>query len=160
MAKKKGQVEPKGPATILNRKASFDYHIEDTYEAGVVLVGSEVKSIYLGRANLTDAYCRVVKDEMWLFQFDVEPYTHSFNYLPDRRRDRKLLLKRKEIDVLERKSQEKGLALIPLRVYFTDKGRVKVLIGLGRGKKNYDKRDAIAKRETDREKAQVEGRRR
>ncbi|MBL8048876.1 MAG: SsrA-binding protein SmpB [Chthonomonas sp.] len=160
MAKKSGQKEAKGPATIHNRKASFDFHIEDTCEAGIVLIGSEVKSLYLGRANLTDAFCRVMNSEMWLMQFDVEPYTHSFNYLPDRRRDRKLLLKRKEIDVLQRKAQEKGLALIPLRVYFNDKGYVKVLIGLGRGKKTFDKRDAIAKRDTDREKAQVAGRRR
>ncbi|MCE9559296.1 MAG: SsrA-binding protein SmpB [Armatimonadetes bacterium] len=155
MAKKKGQKEPQGPATIHNRKASFDYTIEDTYEAGIALVGSEVKSIFLGRANLTDGYCRVLNSELWLLNFDIEQYSHSAHYLPERRRDRKLLLHRREIDVLQRKTQEKGLALIPLRMYFNDKGRVKVLIGLGRGKKDYDKRQAIADKETRREREEI-----
>lgn len=160
MAKKKASQASRGPATIQNRKAGFDFHIEDTVEAGVALVGSEVKSIYAGRANLTDAFCRVINREMWLMQFDIEQYTHSVHYLPERRRDRKLLLHRKQIDTLQRRSQEKGLALIPLRVYFNEKGRVKVLIGLGRGKKQFDKRETIAKREVQRERAQHEGRRR
>jgi SsrA-binding protein len=147
----KGKKEAKGPATIQNRRARFDYEIFDTYEAGISLVGSEVKSVYLGRVNLTDSYCLVRNDEVWLCQADIEPYTHSVHYLMDRRRDRKLLLNRSEINVLERKSQEKGLAILPLKMYFTDKGRVKVEIGLGRGKKQYDKREAIQKNETRRE---------
>ena len=152
MAKKNSaKKEAKGPATISNRRARYDYEISDTFEAGISLVGSEVKSVYLGRVNLTDSYCMISNSEIWLYQADIEPYTHSVHYLLDRRRDRKLLLHRQEIDLLERKVKEKGLSLLPLKVYFTDKGRVKVLIGLGRGKKEYDKRDAIQEKETRRE---------
>lgn len=148
--------EPKGPATIQNRRASFDYKILDTIEAGIVLIGSEVKSIFLGNANLTDAYIRVQNDEAWLLNADIEPYAFSKHFAPDRRRDRKLLLKRKEINMLEIKVQDKGLALIPLRIYFNERGRAKVLIGFGEGKKNYDKREAVAERETKREQQRVQ----
>jgi len=154
MAKKGQKQESRGPATIQNRKARFDFHIEDTEEAGIVLVGSEVKSLFLGRANLTDAYCRVLKNELWILNLDIEPYTHSSHYLPERRRDRKLLMHRRQIDVLQRKSQEKGLALIPLSLYFKN-GRVKVQIGLGRGKKQFDKRDAIKEKDTRRERERL-----
>jgi SsrA-binding protein len=157
MAKNKGDKEPSGPATIANRRARFDYEVLDTYEAGIALVGSEVKSLFLGRANLTDAFCQVLRGEMWLIGMDIEPYSHASHFLPDRRRDRKLLLHRKEIDLIERKSQEKGFALIPLKVYFKN-GRVKVEIGLCRGKKQYDKRTQIAERETRREMERLRGR--
>ncbi len=138
------------PATTHNRKARFDYHITDTVESGMVLVGSEVKSLYLGRANLTDAYCRVVNGEMWLFNLDIEPYEKTSAFQHERRRDRKLLLHRKEIDTLERKSLEKGFSLIPTSIYFK-KGRAKIEIGLGRGKANYDKRHSIAEKDTRKE---------
>ncbi len=152
MAKKKSQTEKaQGPATINNRRARFDYEILDTYEAGISLVGSEVKSVYLGRVNLTDAYCRIVNDEMFLLEADIEQYSHSVRFIPERRRDRKLLLHRKEIDLIQRKSQEKGFALIPLKMYFKN-GKVKVEIGLGRGKRQYDKRHQIAEKDTRREK--------
>ncbi|MBL8064369.1 MAG: SsrA-binding protein SmpB [Chthonomonadaceae bacterium] len=141
----------RGPATIQNRKASFDYEFVDTYEAGIALVGTEVKSIYLGRANLVDAYCLVKDGEMWIHSMDVEPYDKSSHFGHDRRRDRKLLLHRKEIDLIKRKSQEKGLTIIPVRVYFNEKGRVKVAIALARGKRQYDKRESIKKKETRRE---------
>lgn len=143
--------EPKGPAIIQNRRASFDYKILDTYEAGIMLAGSEVKSLFLGRASLTDAYCRVVNDELWLYNADIEPYAFTTHFALERRRDRKLLMKRKEIDLIESRVQERGLALIPLKIYFNDRGKAKVLIGVGEGKKNYDKRDTIAERETKRE---------
>lgn len=146
-----GKDEKKGPASIQNRKASHDYEFVDTVEAGIALVGTEVKSIYLGRANLTDAYCEIKDNEMWLRQMDVEPYDKSSHFGHDRRRDRKLLLHRREIDVLRRKSQEKGLALIPFRVYFNEKGRVKVAVALARGKRQYDKREALKQKETRRE---------
>ncbi|HRJ26193.1 MAG TPA: SsrA-binding protein SmpB [Fimbriimonadaceae bacterium] len=142
--------EKTGPATVLNRRARFDYEILETLEVGLVLVGSEVKSIYQGRANLTDAYCVVRQDELWLINADVEPYEKASHYLQERRRDRKLLAHRKEITLLTRKSQEKGLAILPLKLYFS-RGKVKVEIGLGRGKKQYDKRESIAKKETQRE---------
>lgn len=152
MAKKdKGKKEATGPANIQNRRARYDYQIDDSYEAGIVLVGSEVKSVYLGRANMADAFCKVVNGELWLISLDIEHYTHSSAFLPERRRDRKLLMHKKEIATLERKSLEKGLALVPLAMYFKN-GKVKVQVGLGRGRKEYDKREQIKEKETRREK--------
>ncbi len=150
MAKAKTKQEPAGPKTIQNRKARFEYLILEEFEAGMMLAGSEVKSLYNGRANLTDAYCRIVNDELWLFSLDIEPYTHSNNFQPERRRDRKLLMHRKEIDSIERKSMEKGFTILPLEIYFKN-GKAKVKIALARGKALYDKREAIAKRDTKRE---------
>lgn len=152
MAKKGAEKKNEGPRSIQNRRARFDYHIEDTLEAGIELVGSEVKSIFLGRANLTDAYCKVIKGQMFLINLDVDPYDKGVAaYLPDRRRDRKLLLHRKEINTLERKAQEKGFTLLPLSMYFNARGKVKLQIGLGKGKALYDKRDKIAKDDERRE---------
>lgn len=145
--KKKGEA----PRSIQNRKARFDYAISDEVEAGIALQGSEVKSLYLGKAHLNDAYCRVVNGEMFLLNMDVEPYAQASVFAHDRRRDRKLLLHRREIDQLDRKVMEKGFTLIPLSVYFNEKGRVKVKVGVGRGKANYDKRDSIAKDDARRE---------
>lgn len=149
MAKGSPQKKP-GPASIQNRRARHDYDILETLEAGIALVGSEVKSLYLGRAHLTDAYCQVVDDELWLIGADVEPYTHSTYFAHDRRRNRKLLAHRHEIEALRRKVQEKGLTLIPLAVYFKN-GKVKVEVGVARGKRQYDKRRQIAEKETRRE---------
>jgi SsrA-binding protein len=151
MAKDKStKKEKRAPATVQNRKARFDYHISDTVEAGLVLLGSEVKSLFLGQANLTDAYCRVIKGEMWLLNLDIEPYDKSSAFQHERRRDRKCLLHRKEIEVLERKALEKGFTLLPLSIYFKN-GKAKVQIGLGRGKANYDKRTSIAEKDTRKE---------
>jgi SsrA-binding protein len=156
MAKAGGKKkEAQAPRSIENRKARFDFAIESTYEAGVELVGSEVKSLYNGRAHLTDSFCRVLRGELWLINADVEPYEKTTVFQHERRRDRKLLMHRKEINTLERKSLEKGFALVPLKMYFNEKGRVKVLIGLGKGKAHQDKRDTIAKRDSDREVARV-----
>jgi SsrA-binding protein len=149
MAKDKKKAE--APKSIQNRKARFDYAISDEVEAGAALQGSEVKSLYLGKGHLNDAYCRVVNGEMFLLNMDIEPYEQASVFAHERRRDRKLLLHRREIDQLERKVMEKGFTLIPLSVYFNDKGRVKVRIGLGRGKANYDKRESLAKDDTRRE---------
>lgn len=147
MAGKAGKKQEKaGPATIQNRKAFFDYEFVETFEAGVALVGSEVKSLYLGRANLVDAYCRVSDGELFLIGLDIEPYAHSSAFQHDRRRDRKLLMHRREIDALQRKMQEKGLTLIPFRVYFKG-GRAKVALALARGKRQYDKRETIKERD-------------
>jgi SsrA-binding protein len=138
------------PATILNRKASYDYELSDPLEVGIALVGSEVKSLFLGRANLTDAYCRVVSGELWLYQLDIEPYDKARNYTVERRRVRKLLAHKKEIEALGRKQEEKGLALVPTKIYFA-RGKAKVTVAVGRGKRQYDKREAIKKKETRRE---------
>lgn len=156
---KPGKGEKKEPRAIQNRRARHDYAILEEVTAGLVLQGSEVKSIFLGNAHLNDSYCRVHNGEMWLYNMDVEPYEHSAVTAHERRRDRKLLLHRREINTLERKTMEKGLTLIPLSVHFDEKGRVKVLIGLGRGKAHYDKRDSIAKRDAAREVDRELGRR-
>src|SRR5688572_518569 len=136
-----------GPRVLQNRRARFDYEIVDTYEAGMVLVGSEVKSVWQGRANIADSYCQIKNTELWLINMDIEPYDHASHFQHERRRDRKLLLHRKEIDTIARRSQEKGLAIVPTKVYFKN-GRVKIEVGLGRGKKAYDKRDQIAQAES------------
>ncbi|HTQ09857.1 MAG TPA: SsrA-binding protein SmpB [Fimbriimonadaceae bacterium] len=150
MAKQGAAKEDRAPASIQNRRARYDYHFVDTFEAGIALAGSEVKSLYLGRAHLTDAFCKIVNDELFLLNLDIEPYDKAAHFQPERRRDRKLLMHRKEIDLLERRSLEKGLSLIPARIYFKN-GRVKVEIALARGKAQYDKREKIAKDEARRE---------
>ena len=151
MAKKKQSPdEAKTPRTIVNRRAKFDYEFLGSYEAGVVLQGSEVKSVFLGRVNLTDAYCQIREGELWLIKLDIEPYSHASHFQPERSRDRKLLMHRKEIDLLQRRSQEKGLSIIPSAMYFKN-GRVKVEVALARGKRKYDKREQIAKDEQRRE---------
>ena len=158
MGKKKGGGEQSGPPTIRNRRARFDYELLDTFEAGLALAGAEVKSIWLGRASLTDAFCVVKEGELWLTNSDVEPYEHATHFQPERRRDRKLLLHRREIDLIARRSQEKGLTIIPTRLYFKN-GRVKAEIALARGKKHYDKREQIAAKETRREAERMRSRR-
>lgn len=148
--KKSGPVEKIGPATINNRRAGYEYEFLETFEAGIVLVGSEVKSLYKGRASIADAHCRVISGELWLINADIEPYSHASHFAHDRRRDRKLLMHRREIDNLRRKTEEKGLALICTKLYF-NKGKAKALIALGRGKKHYDKRETIKERESARD---------
>lgn len=143
MAKKNDKKGSEAPKSIQNRRARYDYNILESHEAGVSLLGSEVKSLYLGKGHLTDAFCRVLDGELFLINADIEPYEKANVFQHERRRDRKLLMHRKEINTLERKSLEKGLALIPLALYFKN-GRVKVEVGLGRGKALYDKRDKIA----------------
>lgn len=150
MKKKADATSAKVARSIQNRRARYDYEFLDTYEAGIMLAGCEVKSIFLGNAHLTDAYCQIRDGELWLVNMDIEPYVHASHFQPDRRRDRKLLLHRKQIDLIQRKSQEKGLAIIPSKAYFNH-GKVKVEIALARGKKEYDKRKQIAKDDTRRD---------
>ena len=133
-----------------NRKARHDYHIEDSLEAGLVLTGSEIKSIRAGQVNLKDSYGVVRDDELWLVNAHIAPYKQATHYNHEPRRDRKLLLHRREIDRLSGKVQEKGWTMVPLRFYLRD-GRAKVELALVRGKRQYDKRKAIAKRDHDRE---------
>ena len=141
-----------------NRKARHDYSILDTYEAGVVLTGTEVKSLRAGRASLVDAFASVRDGEVWLQNVHIPEYTQGTwtNHAP--RRTRKLLLHRGEIDRLIGKTREGGLTLVPLSMYFVD-GRVKVELALAKGKRAYDKRQALAKRDADREIAREAGRR-
>jgi len=140
-----------------NRKARHDYHIEDTYEAGLVLMGTEVKSLRAGHANLVDGFVDIEKDEVWLHSVHIPEYSNGTWTNHSARRKRKLLLNRSEIDKIERKVNEKGYTIVPLSLYFKD-GRAKVEIALAKGKKTWDKRQALRERDDNREKTQALGR--
>lgn len=133
-----------------NRKAYHDYHIDETYETGIALTGTEIKSVRAGSVNLRDAYAQVRNGELWMLNVHIAPYEPASRQNVDPYRDRKLLMHRKEILRLFGKVQEKGYTLVPLRMYLK-KNRAKVEIGLARGKKQYDKREAISKRDAARE---------
>jgi SsrA-binding protein len=141
---------PGGRDITVNRRAWHDFHIEETFEAGLVLTGSEVKSLRAGKAQLKDSYGRIERGELWLFNAHISPYAASAQFGHEPTRSRKLLLNRREIEHLIGKVKERGLTLIPLRMYFKD-GRAKVELGLARGKKLYDKREATKEREVKRE---------
>ncbi len=136
---------------VTNRKAFHDYHIEEKLEAGIVLRGTEVKSLRAGQANLRDAYASVDREEVFLHNLHISPYSHGNIMNPDPLRSRKLLLHRKEIARLLGQTQQKGLTLIPLRLYFTPRGKAKVELALAKGKKQYDRRETIKEREAGRE---------
>jgi SsrA-binding protein len=151
---------PDGEKTVAsNRRARHDYEIQERYEAGIVLSGSEVKSLRQGRASLTEAYARAQGGEVWLENMHIPPYEQGEKRGYDPLRPRKLLLHRREIERLIGKSKEQGLALVPMRVYFSH-GLAKVEIGLGRGKREFEKRQATLKRQHDREMERAVGRRR
>jgi len=133
-----------------NRKAFHDYHILDTYEAGVALLGTEVKAIREGRVNLRDSYASIERGEAFLHHVNISPYSHRGYADHEPLRARKLLLHKREILKLTTQVAEKGMTLVPLRMYFKD-GRIKVAVGVARGKKAYDKREAIKQRDADRE---------
>lgn len=135
-----------------NRRARFDYHLDETYDAGVVLVGSEVKSLRDGRASIQDAYAAEQGGEIWLINAHIPEYhgANRFNHEP--RRQRKLLLNRKEISKLIGGLKRGGVTIVPLSIYFNERGRAKVKIALARGKKLHDKRETEKKRDWDREK--------
>ncbi|WP_341925275.1 SsrA-binding protein SmpB [Nocardioides psychrotolerans] len=141
-----------------NKKARHDYAIEDTYEAGMVLQGTEVKSLRMGRASLVDGFVDIDGHEAWLHGVHIPEYTQGTWTNHAARRKRKLLLNRVEIDKIERRVNEKGLTVIPLSLYFVD-GRAKVEIGLAKGKKSWDKRHSLAERQASREIEQAVGRR-
>ncbi|MBI1822983.1 MAG: SsrA-binding protein SmpB [Nitrospirae bacterium] len=141
---------PKNSTVISNKKAFHDYFIEETYEAGLVLTGTEVKSIRGGQANLKDSFARIENGEVFLYQFHVSPYAHGNRANVDPERTRKLLLHKKEISRLFGKTQLKGYALIPLKIFFRN-GKAKVELGLGQGKKTYDKREDLKIRAAKRE---------
>ncbi|MCG5431489.1 SsrA-binding protein SmpB [Mycobacterium sp. MYCO198283] len=160
MAKKGGGKADKGPArqvVATNRKARHDYSILDVFEAGIVLLGTEVKSLREGRASLVDAFATVDDGEVWLRNLHIAEYHHGTwtNHAP--RRNRKLLLHRREIDTLIGRTREGNLTLVPLSLYFLD-GKVKVELALARGKQAYDKRQDLAKRDAQREVTRALGR--
>lgn len=134
-----------------NKKARHDYHIEDTWEAGLVLMGTEVKSLRAGRASLVDGFVDVDNGEVWLHSVHIPEYAQGTWTNHSARRKRKLLLNRSEIDKIDRELSEKGLTIVPLSLYFKD-GRAKVEIALAKGKKQYDKRNTMRERDANREK--------
>ncbi len=140
---------------IHNKKAWHEFSIIETFEAGIVLVGTEVKSLRLGRASLQEAYCKVEKGEVFIHGMHISPYEQGNRANVDPLRLRKLLLHNDEIRKIERQIQQKWLALLPLKLYFTH-GFAKLQIGIGRGKKLYDKREAIAKKDIERERRREE----
>lgn len=138
------------PSTIKNRKARHEYHIEETYEAGIVLQGTEVKSLRNGKASITEAFAFLQGGEVWINGMYIKKYKHGSYANHDERRKRKLLLNKREIRQLNKAVQKKGYTLVPLKVYFK-KGYAKLLIGIGKGKKKYDKRRDIKEKDIKRD---------
>lgn len=136
---------------IKNRSAYFDYFIDDKYIAGMVLTGTEVKSLRTGKSSFNDSFCLISKGEIFIRSLHIAEYSHGNinNHIPTR--DRKLLLNKKEIRKIESKLKEKGYTLIPLRIFFTEKNIAKLELGLAKGKKNFDKRESIKAKDMDRE---------
>ena len=146
----------------LNRRARHEFSIEDTIEAGIALTGTEIKSIRAGKVSLSDAYARIERGEAWLVGAHIAPWESGNRFNHEPKRDRKLLLHRGQIDTLLGRTKAKGLTLVPLRLYISDRGKAKLELGLGRGKQLYDRRRDIAardaKRDLDREIAEAQRR--
>lgn len=152
MAKKK---EPARQYAAQNRKARHDYFIDDTYEAGVALAGTEVKSLRAGRGNLADAYAAEEGGELWMVNAYIPEYSAGSHFNHEPKRKRKLLLHKRELAKLFIAVQQKGMTIVPLSIYFNDRGIAKVELGLARGKRQYDKRDTEKKRDWERQKARI-----
>lgn len=138
-----------------NRKARHNYSIEDTVEAGIMLTGSEVKSLRQGMANIAESYASPERNEMWLINSSIQDYVQARHFSHEERRPRKLLLKRREIDKLKEARDRQGMTIVPLKLYFNDRGIAKLLLGLAKGKNVADKRETDKKRDWQREKARV-----
>lgn len=136
---------------LRNRQAFHEYFIDNRYEAGMVLLGTEVKSLKAGKASFNDSYCLLHKGEIWVKSLHIAEYSHGTVNNHDPLRDRKLLLQKREIKKIESKLKEKGYTLVPLRIFFNEKNLAKIEIGLAKGKKMHDKRETIKKRDVDRE---------
>ena len=143
-------MDNKNKNSISNRKAFFDYEIIEKIETGIILKGTEVKSLRNGRANFKDSYARIDNNEVWIVNFHISPYEFGNIYNHDPLRNRKLLLHKQEIKRLKRKVEEGGLTLVPLRLYFT-RGKAKIELALAKGKKSHDKRHDISKRDQNRD---------
>lgn len=140
---------------IKNRRATFDYEITDTFTAGIVLTGTEIKSVRMGKASLVDTFCYINNGEVWVKNMYIAEYFYGTHYNHTERRDRKLLLNRKEIRDLERESEGTGFTIVPQRMFISQKGFAKLVIGVARGKKEYDKRQSIRERDDRRELARM-----
>lgn len=138
-----------------NRRARFDFAIEDTFEAGIMLLGTEVKALREGRANIAESYASVEGNELWLINANIPIYAPASQFNHEPKRHRKLLLKRKEINRLLGETQRKGRTIVPLKLYINDRGLVKILLGVGTGKRSVDKRDTQKKRDWQKQKARL-----
>lgn len=136
---------------ILNRRARFEFEIIEKFTAGIVLAGSEIKSIRLGRASIAESFCEFSNHELFVINSTIEEYSFSRNFGHSAKSERKLLLNRKELKSLEKSVQNKGLTIVPLKLFTNEKGLAKLEIGLARGKKNYDKRETMKERDTKRD---------
>ena len=149
------KADPNNKTIAENRRARFNYAVEETYEAGIVLAGTEVKALREGQANIAESYAAIENEELMLINANIPIYAPAsqFNHLPTR--PRKLLMKRRELNKLMAETQRKGRTIVPLKMYFNEKGRVKLLIGVATGKDNRDKRDSVKKRDWQRDKARL-----
>lgn len=151
MVTKKKKKDIDGKVVCTNKKAYHEYFITDTFEAGMVLQGQEVKSLRAGKANLTDGYANIKNDELYLYSVHISHYSFATTSTSEPLRPRKLLLHKREIKKLIGKIKEKGIALVPLKIYFKPNGKAKLLLGLAKGKKQYDKRATLKDKENERE---------
>jgi SsrA-binding protein len=133
---------------IKNKKAYFEYHILEEFVAGIKLLGTEIKSIREGKANINDAFCAFLNNQLYVRNMHIAEYSHGSFYNHEAKRDRVLLLNKKELSKLKAKSEEKGFTIIPLKIFISDRGFAKLVIGLAQGKKLYDKRESIKERDT------------
>ena len=140
---------------IMNRRAKFDYEISDTFTAGIVLTGTEIKSLRQGKGGLVDTFCYIDNGEVWVKNMYIAEYFYGTYNNHTERRDRKLLLNKKEISKLEKAAKEAGYTIVPLKLFINDRGLAKLVIGIGRGKKEYDKRQSIKEREDKRAMARL-----
>lgn len=151
MNKEQQELRKKSPVQIKNKKASFEYFFIETYTAGIVLTGTEIKSIRMGKASLVDTYCVIINGEMWVKGMNVSPYFYGSYSNHEAKRDRKLLLNKREIRHLQEMTKQVGFTIVPTLVFIDDKGRAKVDIALAKGKKQYDKRQTMKEKEDRRE---------
>ena len=143
------------PVNIKNKRATFDYELIDTYTAGIVLTGTEIKSIRLGKASLVDTYCYFVNNELWVKNMHIAEYFYGSYNNHTARRERKLLLTKKELDKLKRGSLDPGFTLIPVRMFINEKGLAKVVVALAKGKKQFDKRQSLKEKDDKRDMARM-----
>jgi SsrA-binding protein len=147
MNKEQEQIRKKSPVSIKNRKASFEYFFIETYTAGIVLTGTEIKSIRMGKASLVDSYCYLVGGELWVKQMSISPYFYGSYNNHEQKRERKLLLTRRELNRLASATKQTGYTIVPLLIFIDENGRAKMDIALCKGKKSYDKRETLKEKE-------------
>ena len=151
MNKQEEEIRKKSPVNIRNKKASFEYFFIETFTAGIVLTGTEIKSIRAGKASLVDSYCLIINGEMWVRGMSVSPYFYGSYNNHEQKRDRKLLLTKREINKLQSATKQTGYTIVPLLVFLDEKGRAKMDIALCKGKKAFDKRQTLKEKEDRRE---------